>query len=101
MFGFRNHDALPRPANHARLFYATLDVCQCVAYPLSSVPENFRWLFALNPMVFIIEAFRFAFMEQGTVYLWQICASMVVSIVVIFFGLALFNKMERTCVDMI
>ena len=73
----------------------------CVAYPLSSVPENFRWLFALNPMVFIIEAFRFAFMGQGTVYLWQICASMVVSIVVLFFGLALFNKMERTCVDMI
>lgn len=73
----------------------------CVAYPLSSVPENFRWLFALNPMVFIIEAFRFAFMGQGTVYLWQICISMVVSIVVVFFGLALFNKMERTCVDMI
>jgi len=73
----------------------------CVAYPLSSVPENFRWIFALNPMVFIIEAFRFAFMGQGTVYLWQICASMVVSIVVVFFGLALFNKMERTCVDMI
>jgi lipopolysaccharide transport system permease protein len=73
----------------------------CVAYPLSSVPEIFRWIFALNPMVFIIEAFRFAFMGQGTVYLWQICASMVVSIVVVFFGLALFNKMERTCVDMI
>ena len=73
----------------------------CVAYPLSSVPENLRWIFALNPMVFIIEAFRFAFMGQGTVYLWQICASMVVSIVVVFFGLALFNKMERTCVDMI
>ncbi len=73
----------------------------CVAYPLSSVPENFRWLFALNPMVFIIEAFRFAFMGQGTVYLWQICVSMVVSIVVVFFGLALFNKMERNCVDMI
>ena len=73
----------------------------CVAYPLSSVSENLRWLFALNPMVFIIEGFRFAFMGQGTVYLWQICASMVVSIVVVFFGLALFNKMERTCVDMI
>jgi lipopolysaccharide transport system permease protein len=73
----------------------------CVAYPLSSVPENLRWIFSLNPMVFIIEAFRFAFMGQGTVYLWQICASMVVSLVVVFLGLALFNKMERTCVDMI
>jgi lipopolysaccharide transport system permease protein len=73
----------------------------CVAYPLSSVPENLRWIFSLNPMVFIIEAFRFAFMGQGTVYLWQICASMVVSLVVVFLGLALFNKMERTCVDMV
>lgn len=73
----------------------------CVAYPLSSVPENLRWLFAINPMVFIIEAFRFAFMGQGTVYFWQICVSMVVSLLVVFFGLALFNKMERTCVDMI
>jgi lipopolysaccharide transport system permease protein len=73
----------------------------CVAYPLTSVPENLRWLFALNPMVFIIEAFRFAFMGQGTVYFWQICVSMAVSLVVVFFGLALFNKMERTCVDMI
>ncbi len=73
----------------------------CVAYPLSSVPEPYRWLFALNPMVFIIEAFRYAFMGQGTVYLWQICASMVVSLIVVFLGLALFNKMERNCVDMI
>jgi len=73
----------------------------CVAYPLSTVPESYRWLFALNPMVFIVEAFRFAFMGQGTVYLWQICLSMVVSLVVLFLGLALFNKMERTCVDMI
>jgi hypothetical protein len=41
------------------------------------------------------------FTSQGTVYLWHICASMVVSIVVVFFGLALFDKLERTCVDMI
>ena len=73
----------------------------CVAYPLSVVPESFRWLFALNPMVFIIEAFRYAFLGQGTVWLWQICLSMVVSIVVVVVGLAMFNKMERTCVDMI
>jgi len=73
----------------------------CVAYPLSEVPEQYRWLFAFNPMVFIIEAFRFSFMGQGTVYLWQLCASMVISLVVVFFGLALFNKTQRTCVDMI
>jgi lipopolysaccharide transport system permease protein len=73
----------------------------CVVYPLSIVPEQYRWLYALNPMVFIIEAFRFAFMGQGTVDLWQIIVSFVVSIAVVVVGIALFNKTERTCVDII
>lgn len=73
----------------------------CVAYPLTAVPEQYRWIFSLNPMVFVIEGFRSAFLGQGTVYLWQICVSTVVSIIVVFLGLALFNKMERTSVDII
>ena len=73
----------------------------CVVYPLSIVPEQYRWLYALNPMVFIIEAFRFAFMGQGTVDLWQIIVSFVVSLAVVVVGIALFNKTERTCVDII
>ncbi len=73
----------------------------CVVYPLSIVPEQYRWLYALNPMVFIIEAFRFAFMGQGTVDLSQIIVSFVVSLGVVVIGIALFNKTERTCVDII
>ena len=73
----------------------------CVVYPLSMVPENWRWLYALNPMVFIIEAFRFAFMGQGTVYLWQIVVSFFVSIAVVLVGLVMFNKTQRTCVDIL
>jgi lipopolysaccharide transport system permease protein len=73
----------------------------CVVYPLSMVPENWRWLYALNPMVFIIEAFRFAFMGQGTVYLWQIVVSFFVSIAVVLIGLVMFNRTQRTCVDIL
>jgi lipopolysaccharide transport system permease protein len=73
----------------------------CVVYPLSIVPEQYRWLYALNPMVFIIEAFRFAFMGQGTVDLGQIVTSFVVSIVAVGVGITVFNKTERTCVDII
>lgn len=73
----------------------------CVVYPLSMVPENWRWLYALNPMVFVIEAFRFAFMGQGTVYLWQIVDSFFVSIAVVLIGLVMFNKTQRTCVDIL
>jgi lipopolysaccharide transport system permease protein len=73
----------------------------CVVYPLSMVPENWRWVYALNPMVFVIEAFRFAFMGQGTVYLWQIVVSFFVSIAVVVVGLIMFNKTQRTCVDIL
>jgi lipopolysaccharide transport system permease protein len=73
----------------------------CVVYPLSIVPEHYRWLFALNPMVFIIEAFRYAFLGQGTVSLFQIILSFGVSILFVVGGIILFNKTERTCVDII
>jgi lipopolysaccharide transport system permease protein len=73
----------------------------CVVYPLSIVPEQYHWLYALNPMVFIIEAFRFAFMGQGTVELWQIIVSFVISLGIVIIGISFFNKTERTCVDII
>ena len=73
----------------------------CVVYPLSLVPENYRWVYSLNPMVFIIEGFRYAFMGQGTVYLSQIVVSFIVSVLVVWVGVILFNKTERTCVDII
>jgi hypothetical protein len=40
-------------------------------------------------------------MGQGTVDLWQIIVSFLVSIAVVVVGIALFNKTERTCVDII
>lgn len=73
----------------------------CVVYPLSLVPESIRWIYALNPMVFVIEAFRFAFMGHGTVYLWQIVASLIVSLALVFVGLVMFNKTQRSCVDIL
>ena len=52
-------------------------------------------------MVFIIEAFRFAFMGQGTVDFAQLVTSFIVSIIAVVLGVTLFNKTERTCVDII
>lgn len=72
----------------------------CVIYPLSEVPEKYQWLIALNPMVFIIESFRFAFLGNGTVTLTQILVSFVLSVVVLVTGLVMFNRVERTSVDL-
>jgi lipopolysaccharide transport system permease protein len=71
----------------------------CVVYPLNVVPESYRWIYALNPIVFVIESFRFAFMGEGTVTFAQVSISAVLSIVILFLGLIVFNKVEQTSVD--
>ena len=72
----------------------------CVVFPLSLVEDGpYKILYIFNPMVFVIEAFRYAFMGQGTVTLAELVVSFVMSIVIVIVGLILFNKVERTCVD--
>ena len=71
----------------------------CVVYPLNVVPEDYRWIYALNPIVFVIESFRFAFMGEGTVTFAQVAISAVLSVGMLFLGLIVFNKVEQTSVD--
>ncbi len=81
------------------LMYATT-----VIYPLSEARNKFHdmvWLIELNPMTGIIEAFRFAFLGKGEFTLWSIGYSAIVTIVVCFFGVIIFNKTEKNFVDTI
>jgi lipopolysaccharide transport system permease protein len=71
----------------------------CVVYPLKVVPETYRWMYDWNPIVFVIESFRFAFMGEGTVTFHQVAVSAVLSIAILFLGLIVFNKVEQTSVD--
>jgi len=71
----------------------------CVVTPLSLIDEKYRWIFVLNPMVPIIEGFRFAFFGQGIVEKWQILMGFGVSSVILVLGLALFNHVEKSFTD--
>ena len=71
----------------------------CVVYPLSSIPQEWRMLFILNPMVPIIESFRFAFLGGGIVEIWHLAVSAVLSAILLFVGLIMFSKAERTFMD--
>jgi lipopolysaccharide transport system permease protein len=71
----------------------------CVVYPLRVVPESYRWIYDFNPIVFVIESFRFAFMGEGTVTFSQVAISAVLSLGILFLGLIVFNKVEQTSVD--
>jgi lipopolysaccharide transport system permease protein len=72
-----------------------------VVYPLSSIPRESRWILVLNPVVPIIESFRFAFLGAGVVEIWQIAMSLGVSLIVFFAGVVMFCRVEKTVADTI
>ena len=79
------------------LMYATT-----VIYPLSYAREKgYGTIVELNPMTGIIEAFRFAFLGKGEFTFWSIGYSALVTIIVLFFGILIFNKTEKNFVDTI
>jgi lipopolysaccharide transport system permease protein len=70
-----------------------------VVYPMSMIPERFRLIYALNPMVGIIEGFRSALLGT-TAFPWSVAGvSTGVSILMLIGGLAYFRKVERVFAD--
>ncbi|MBK8599675.1 MAG: ABC transporter permease [Flavobacterium sp.] len=72
-----------------------------VIYPLSAAPAKYKSIIELNPMTGIIEAFRFAFLGKGEFSVWSIGYSVLVTLVVLFLGVIIFNKTEKNFVDTI
>ncbi len=72
-----------------------------VIYPLSAAPAKYKFLIELNPMTGIIEAFRYAFLGKGEFTAWSLGYSTIVTLVIMFFGILIFNKTERSFVDTI
>jgi lipopolysaccharide transport system permease protein len=70
-----------------------------VIYPFSRIPENLRWVSALNPVTSIVEWFRFAFLGAGTLCAPYVCTSVVITLAMFFSGLLMFNRAERTFID--
>jgi lipopolysaccharide transport system permease protein len=72
-----------------------------VVYPLSLVPERFRMLYSLNPMVGVIEGFRWALLGQGSPDLASIALSAGCVVLLLLGGVVYFRKMERFFADVI
>jgi lipopolysaccharide transport system permease protein len=73
----------------------------CIFYPRAMVPENLQWLMTLNPIVPIIEGFRFALMGHGQVEIYQWLASLAVTSILLIIGLVEFGRAEKTFADTI
>lgn len=70
-----------------------------IVYPLSTVPEAYRFIVLANPLTPIVEAFRFAFLGVGTVTAGHLVYTAVFTLVLMGVGVLIFNRIERTFMD--
>ncbi len=70
-----------------------------VVYPLTQVPEKYRNLYVLNPMVSIIESFRYMFLGVSSIETHHILISVLVTLTIFILGVILFCRIEKTFMD--
>lgn len=72
-----------------------------VAYSLSAVPGRYHWVFLVNPMSWMLEGFRWSLLGTAAPPPWQVLASVVAALVVLFGGVLVFQSRERVFADLI
>ena len=72
-----------------------------VVYPVSLIPESWRLVYSLNPMVGVIEGFRWALLGKENPDFALMLVSVAVVLVLLAGGIVFFKRMERTLADLI
>ena len=73
-----------------------------VGFSSSIVPEKWRLLYSLNPMVGVIDGFRWAILgQESAIYLPGFIISMIIVGVFLVTGILYFRKTEKTFADVI
>ena len=70
-----------------------------VVYPMTSVEGPLKTIILLNPMSAVIQNYKYALLGIGTFELFYWIISIVITIVLFFVGVLLFNKVEQTFMD--
>ena len=70
-----------------------------VIYPSSAIPPAYQWVVNLNPLVSLFDYMRFAFLGVGSFTLSDFIFPTVFSVVILFFGILVFNKVQKTFMD--
>jgi lipopolysaccharide transport system permease protein len=72
-----------------------------IAYPSSLLPEKWRIIYAINPMVGVVEGFRWALLGTNTAPGAIILISSAVAVLLLISGAFYFRHMERTFADIV
>lgn len=70
-----------------------------IVFPMSSLPTKLANIIMLNPVVPIVETFRYAVTGNGSIPITYLLVSMAETIVILFIGIIIFNRVEKTFMD--
>lgn len=70
-----------------------------IIFPVSSIPEKWRWVADWNPVTPIVETFRAGFLGAGDASWARLGYSALFTLVVLFLGVVIFNRVEKTFID--
>nr|WP_315234312.1 ABC transporter permease [uncultured Flavobacterium sp.] len=73
-----------------------------VMYPMALIKEklpNYGWLVQYNPLAYIIETARYMLLNVGHISIWGLGYTFLVTMVVFFVGVLIFNKTEKSFID--
>jgi len=72
-----------------------------VGFSSSVIPEQWRLLYSLNPMVGVIDGFRWAILGESTLWLPGFLVSWVLIACFLWLGIRQFRRMEKSFADLI
>ena len=91
-----------RDVQHALPFMVQLCLFATpIAYPSSLLPEPWRTLYGLNPMVGVVEGFRWTLLGAGSVSGGILGVSAVAALAILVSGAFFFRRVERRFADVI
>lgn len=71
-----------------------------IVYPLSTLGDGWmKTILLINPVTAPVEVFRYAVLGQGAVMPTTLALSWGITLVVLFIGIVIFNKVEKTFMD--
>jgi lipopolysaccharide transport system permease protein len=73
-----------------------------VMYPMALIKEKlptYGWLVQYNPLAYIIETARYMLLNVGHISIWGLGYTFLVTVVVFFVGVLIFNKTEKSFID--
>jgi lipopolysaccharide transport system permease protein len=72
-----------------------------IFYPIDIVPDRFRWVYKLNPMSVLINAYRQGILAGKSPIISHLFLALVVSLVVLSTGYFIFKRLEKSFADIV